>query len=278
MMNMMRKSMERMINLVPSALVGAEEWAANDTGRDNGSSKEPARMDVAIDIELMPLILPIPHPKKSETGINKTAMNERSAFVEGGRGMVMIEMGSVPKAALKVANSSKENDYMAKPFKQASNKTISVAGLEKNTTDDKTGNISQVSQPSKASAEKGPSSNDGGDAVHPRDAPRVLASQLDPSRPKAENASWGTANAMAPAEGFSAACYGLFLRHGLLLLVLAVVCGISCLLGTLLPVVCDSRSSGQRSQYPAKKYWSPHRIFADPALVRMFRRKEATMA
>ncbi|KAG0419950.1 hypothetical protein HPB47_003773, partial [Ixodes persulcatus] len=188
MMNMMRKSMERMIDLVPSALMGAEEWAANDTGRDNGSSKETC-----------------------------------------------------------------QNGH-------------------------KTSNISQVSQPSEASAEKGPSSNDGGDAVHPRDAPRVLASQLDPSRPKAENASWGSANAMAPAEGFSAACYGLFLRHGLLLLVLAVVCGVSCLLGTLLPVVCDSRSSGQRSQYPAKKYWSPHRIFADPALVRMFRRKEATMA
>ncbi|CAN8016331.1 unnamed protein product [Ixodes persulcatus] len=275
MMNMMRKSMERMIDLVPSALMGAEEWAANDTGRDNGSSKEPARMDVAIDIELMPLILPIPHPKR---GINKTAMNKRPGFVEGGRGMVMIEMGSVPKAVPNVGNSSKENNYLAKSSKQVSNKTISGTAPEKNTTDDKTSNISQVSQPSEASAEKGPSSNDGGDAVHPRDAPRVLASQLDPSRPKAENASWGSANAMAPAEGFSAACYGLFLRHGLLLLVLAVVCGVSCLLGTLLPVVCDSRSSGQRSQYPAKKYWSPHRIFADPALVRMFRRKEATMA
>ncbi|KAK8763731.1 hypothetical protein V5799_033660 [Amblyomma americanum] len=78
-------------------------------------------------------------------------------------------------------------------------------------------------------------------------------------------------------SGLAAACYGIFLRHGVLILVLAVVCGVSCLVGALLPVLCKRRR-GQVSQFPPKRRFPAGRIFADPAMVRMFRRRETMVA
>ncbi|CAN7939030.1 unnamed protein product [Ixodes hexagonus] len=278
MMNMMRKSMERMMDIVPSALEAVRERVANETEGNNGSSKDPARMDLAIDIELMPMIVPLQSQEAAEKDANKTTIINPAGFVGGKRGVVIIEMNDALKAARVSSNSSKVNGSLISLLEQASSKAAPGAGLQADTTNGKTGTSDPGTQSSKASARNELPSSDVRAAAHRGDSPKVLASQLDPSEPRAANASWASADAMAPAEGFSAACYGLFLRHGMLLLVLAIVCGVCCLLGTLLPVVCDRRSSGQRSQFPSKKLWSPHRIFADPNLVRMFRRRGAMMA
>ncbi|KAL3228033.1 hypothetical protein MRX96_003964 [Rhipicephalus microplus] len=101
------------------------------------------------------------------------------------------------------------------------------------------------------------------------------------SRSPAEWPTFGTNNtdlaSSSTETGIAAACYALFLRHGLLLLVLAVVCGISCLLGALLPIFCRRRRA-QVSQYPPKRRFIPARIFTDPQMMRKFRRREHMVA
>ncbi|XP_077532146.1 uncharacterized protein LOC144144530 isoform X2 [Haemaphysalis longicornis] len=83
----------------------------------------------------------------------------------------------------------------------------------------------------------------------------------------------------AAESSLATTCYGLFLRHGVLLLVLSVVCGISCLLGALLPVLFRRRRRGQVSQYPPpKRRFAPARILADPAVLRLFQRRDAMVA
>lgn len=78
-------------------------------------------------------------------------------------------------------------------------------------------------------------------------------------------------------SGLASACYGLFLRHGVLILVLSVLCGVSCLVGALLPVLFKRRR-GQVSQFPPKRRFTAGRIFADPAMARMFRRRDTMVA
>lgn len=99
----------------------------------------------------------------------------------------------------------------------------------------------------------------------------------------ASKVAGGTKAAGGPASSsessLATTCYSMFVKHGVLLLVLSVVCGVSCLLGALLPVLFGRRRRGQVSQYPpAKRRFAPARILADPAVLRMFRRRENMVA
>lgn len=71
-MNMMRKSMERVIAMVPSALKAVEEKVANETGHTNGSGKGPTRLDVSIDFEMIPMVAPGKRPPGETSRIDGT--------------------------------------------------------------------------------------------------------------------------------------------------------------------------------------------------------------
>ncbi|XP_075744945.1 uncharacterized protein LOC119183111 [Rhipicephalus microplus] len=289
--------------VIPGPEIAAPEEVSKES-RINQSA-EPQPDDVAIDIKVVPLggpslglggiILPLPRFQRepvASASKGKDMLRKKHNATKPTAGSAESEHRKV--AVLEVVRENKSHPVLL----PVSNSDVSSS----NETNEKP----SPSPSSSSAASELPSSSKSGlrlrspaklaqQKLQDEDTP-VVAVQADSSvassrrAPKVEKVSqsepgrvttFGSNNtdlaSSSTETGIAAACYALFLRHGLLLLVLAVVCGISCLLGALLPVFCRRRRA-QVSQYPPKRRFIPARIFTDPQMMRKFRRREHMVA
>ncbi|XP_075540514.1 uncharacterized protein LOC142575234 isoform X1 [Dermacentor variabilis] len=287
--------------MIPGPVVDGAEAPSNESRNE---SADAPRVDVAIDIKLVPLgvpgssmggiILPLPQfvqepgpsASKREGTLRKRKNGTTSSAVHvdpGHKKVAVLEVTRTnssrpvlqPVAPSEV-KTKKEHESRQSPSSPASSAAPELPSSSKPAL--------RVRSPAQ-SAEQQLQGEGALAAVGPPNS-SVASSRRSPNVAKVSSAAGGVATAGAnktdstsssTETGIAAACYGLFLRHGLLLLVLAVVCGISCLLGALLPIFCRRRRA-QVSQYPPKRRFVPARIFADPQMMRMFRRREHMVA
>uniref|UniRef100_A0A131YFD7 Mucin n=1 Tax=Rhipicephalus appendiculatus TaxID=34631 RepID=A0A131YFD7_RHIAP len=294
--------------LIPGpAIPGPGNAAAEEASNESriNESAEPQPVDVAIDIKVVPLggpgsglggiILPLPRfqrepvasASKGKDMLRKRHNATKSSAGHAKSGHRKVAMLEVVRAnnshpvLLPVSNSDvnskKETKDKPSPSPSSSSAASELPSSSK----------SGLRLRSPAESAQQQLQDEGTPVVAVQADSSVASSRRAPKVAKVSQSALGGvatfgANYTDPTSsstetGIAAACYALFLRHGLLLLVLAVICGISCLLGALLPIFCRRRRA-QVSQYPPKRRFVPARIFADPQMMRMFRRREHMVA
>ncbi|KAH7956222.1 hypothetical protein HPB52_007331 [Rhipicephalus sanguineus] len=280
--------------IVPGPVIAAAEEVSNESR--NNESAEPQPVDVAIDIKVVPLggpgsdlggiILPLPRFQR-----------EPVASASKGKGMLRKRHNATTSSTgglLEVIRANKSHPVLL-PVSNSDVKTKKETKDKPSPTPSSSSAASELPSSSKTGLRLRSPAELAQQKLPDEDAPMV-AVQADSSvassrrAPKVAKVSQSALGGLATfganntdptssstETGIAAACYALFLRHGLLLLVLAIICGISCLLGALLPIFCRRRRA-QVSQYPPKRRFVPARIFADPQMMRMFRRREHMVA
>lgn len=286
--------------VVSGPVITVNEVARNESF--SNESAEPPQVDVAVDIEVVPLggpgsplnsiILPIPRYQrepispvsKRKGSLRKRHNATKSSAAHAGSGhrkVAILEvirknnsrpvLLPVPNKDVNTKQETKETSSLFPSSSSAAAQTSSKPVLRLRTS---------------AEFAQQKLQDEGVPAVAASADSPVASSRRAPNIAKVSSAVGGAGNGGAnntdptsssTETGIGATCYALFVRHGLLLLVLAIICGISCLLGALLPVFCRRRRA-QVSKYPPKRRFIPSRIFADPQMMRMFRRREHMMA
>ncbi|KAH7958464.1 hypothetical protein HPB49_001969 [Dermacentor silvarum] len=287
--------------MIPDPVVAGAEAASNESRNE---SAEAPRVDVAIDIKLVPLgvpgspmggiILPLPRfvqePVSSASKREGTLRKRHNATTSS---VVHVDPGHKKVAVLEVTRTNSSRPVL-QPVAPSEVKRKKEHESRPSTSSPSSSAAPELpSSPKPAERVRSPAESaeqqlqgKGAQAVVGPPDSSVASSRRSPIVAKVSSAVGGVAtdgtNKTDPTSsstetGIAATCYALFLRHGLLLLVLAVICGISCLLGALLPIFCRRRRA-QVSQYPPKRRFVPARIFADPQMMRMFRRREHMVA
>lgn len=289
--------------IVPGPVIAAAEEVSNESR--NNESAEPQPVDVAIDIKVVPLggpgsdlggiILPLPRFQRepvASASKGKGMLRKRHNATTSSTGHA--KSGHRKVAILEVIRANKSHPVLL-PVSNSDVKTKKETKDKPSPTPSSSSAASELPSSSKTGLRLRSPAELAQQRLPDEDAPMV-AVQADSSvassrrAPKVAKVSQSALGGLATfganntdptssstETGIAAACYALFLRHGLLLLVLAIICGISCLLGALLPIFCRRRRA-QVSQYPPKRRFVPARIFADPQMMRMFRRREHMVA
>ncbi|XP_077532147.1 uncharacterized protein LOC144144530 isoform X3 [Haemaphysalis longicornis] len=301
----MMDMMERVMNeLLPGPMIApvvpeVEVVAGNET-RSNDSS--PPRVDVAIDIKMVPLAGPesviaplMPALPRAVIAVSGHEGKPRKRLLKKKASSAKNSDASPKVAVLEVSKTNRSKPAVLEAITQTGDEKTKTAGANGANSSLPAVNASaREAVPSAAQAEvvrRPPSAEaqqlaDPAAAAPDSDAGKPKESEAGEQGAKAGAAATSAGGNKTAAAAVTAAesslattCYGLFLRHGVLLLVLSVVCGISCLLGALLPVLFRRRRRGQVSQYPPpKRRFAPARILADPAVLRLFQRRDAMVA